>query len=194
MVLRVIGLTGPAGCGKSTIAAGCVAEWPELYTEYAFSWPIKRMLQALCGEDVRGGRPDPKWDEESFKTLNLMHEVTDRLPSVRYALQTLGTEWGRETIHNDIWLLAAEKALCAVTTPFVIVSDVRFDNEAMWVHQQGGRILEVRRTAQKPLQGPEGDHASEAGLTVQANGFILNYGTVKESCVALHEYASFLLT
>lgn len=102
--------------------------------------------------------------------------------TAREALQKLGTEYGR-AMHEDVWVRyaidAAQRVLSgghrytreigvrvdpAVAAPRgVVISDVRFDNEALAIRASGGWVLRVNRSG-AGLRGIAGAHASEAGL------------------------------
>lgn len=82
--------------------------------------------------------------------------------TVRYALQTLGTEWGRNLIGQEIWLQAARKHIAwlqASGAPGITCDDVRFDNEAELIQELGGVVIELVRPDSVRM-----DHVSEAGV------------------------------
>lgn len=110
--------------------------------------------------------------------------------SPRVMLQALGTEWGREAVHEDIWInaLIAQartllhedgntkeweydplKGLTRQDKPRkaargVVVSDVRFSNELAAIRAEGGSIIRVVRPATDSQAQETGiaGHASEA--------------------------------
>jgi len=95
---------------------------------------------------------------------DLKEEPIDGLGvSPRYLMQTLGTEWGRDTIHPDLWLRAAERHLEIINGP-VVVPDIRMGNEAAWIRQQDGFVWHVRRPG---VSTPEGGHKTEQRLQVE---------------------------
>ena len=162
---RLIALTGPAGCGKSTAAAVLEAEgWVRL----RFAWPLKAMLAAFY--DVTGVPPEEaarriEGDLKEKRDWHLCGETP------RHAMQTLGTEWGRACMGRDFWVhawrLAAIGALEAGDR--VVVEDCRFANEAAAVRALGGRVVGLHRPGLAPH--PSG-HASEAG--VEPDGWVVN--------------------
>ena len=83
----------------------------------------------------------------------------------RYLLQTLGTDWARKLITEDIWMLMLRERLVKdmeeKATPMVI-DDLRFPNEAMMVRELGGEVRELRRRGFKPSND---NHVSESGLS-----------------------------
>ena len=145
----VLALAGRAGAGKSTLAAELVAQHG--YTLLKFAAPLKSMLAALglSEEEIEGAR------KESPSAL-----LGGATP--RYAMQTLGTEWGRSLINADLWVHAwrrqAEQILADGGR--VVVDDCRFFNELDAVLQLGGVAVRLLRP------GPVivGAHQSEREL------------------------------
>lgn len=142
----LIGLHGKARSGKDTVASFILAARGGYI--YSFADPIRAMLLPL-GVDMR----DPYWlarKEEDIPAINA---------SPRRLMQTLGTEWGRSLIHPELWLTLATQRLINAG-PGMIVSDVRFENEAEWVRSKRGRIIHIER----PDAQAVAEHASEAGV------------------------------
>lgn len=92
----------------------------------------------------------------------------------RFTMQTLGTEWGRSIIGNDIWLNAWENKMSQ--HPKVVVDDARFHNEVGLVQDLGGTIIRVTRDA----AGQNGDlHVSEVNIPhLDADVHVHNGGTI----------------
>lgn len=111
---------------------------------------------------------DPFWTENKENEIPLFGR------SVRYIMQTLGTEWGRELIHPDIWVKLAECVLFE-RGERMIISDVRFDNEVEFIREHGGVILHVTRTSAPEVEA----HASEAGIRMSSMDlYVANDGTI----------------
>lgn len=159
----LIGLTGRARAGKDTVADFLVAALGGY--RYAFADPIRSMLVPL-GVNLA----DPYWDgrkEEIIPALGV---------SPRRLMQTLGTDWGRELINPDLWLLMAQQRLLHYG-PGMIVSDVRFNNEAEWIRKHGGKIIHVHR----PVAVSVESHVSEQGVDRSQEDILLfNTGTLEE--------------
>jgi Deoxynucleotide monophosphate kinase len=152
----LIGLAGRAGSGKTTVANYLSGRHG--FLAYAFASPIKQALSAMCrltDEQLEG--------EAKEETIDWLGR------SPRFLMQTLGTEWGRALVHRDIWLLLAERHLAGARErwagyrrgkPFsMVLSDVRFENEAAWIRERGGIVAHVVRDS-----GRRSGHASEAGV------------------------------
>ena len=122
----LIGLTGPAGVGKTS-----VAEYLEYHVDYkiiSFAGPLKRMLEQIT---------DPS---AIYGSLTEKNRPRDELGgrSGRYAMQTLGTEWGREMMCSDLWVKAwrynyakhlAYVEAMSLPHDLVVVDDIRFPEE-----------------------------------------------------------------
>ena len=91
--------------------------------------------------------------------------------SPREAYQFFGTEVGRAT-RETLWLDEAQRVVDACDT--LIITDVRFDNEAEWVKAQGGTVVKIIRDD----AGDVNTHSSEAGVSPYYYSTILvNDGT-----------------
>lgn len=163
MKKSIIGLAGQARVGKDT-AAALILQQTRGY-RYSFAEPIRQMLKAL-GVDMSL----PYWMENKEETIPWLGVSPRRL------MQTLGTEWGREMISDRIWLQMAEHVL-RQNGPGMVITDVRFDNEAEWVRENGGIVVHVRRGAAPKVEA----HASEAGVRVVDGDFVVyNNGTIAD--------------
>lgn len=95
----------------------------------------------------------------------------------RIFLQRLGTEWGRERIHPEIWVEAwrhnlALEAVEHFGDEIIVADDCRFENEARAIRAEGGKIVRVERPGSGSASGAA--HASENGvrpdITIQNDG------------------------
>lgn len=156
----IIGLAGLARSGKDTIADFLMAD-PifSRYSRYSFATPIKDMI--LAGLDLA--------DKEEAKA-ELLYGCT-----YRSIAQTLGTEWGRECIHPDLWVKIAERRCAGQNT---IITDVRFENEAEFV-RANGILVHIDRLDQKHID--ESFHKSESGVVAKHGDYkILNHGDLND--------------
>lgn len=161
MKYPVIGIAGKARTGKDTAAAMLLEEFGGY--RYAFADPIRGMLKAI-GVDMS----QKLWQDLKEEPIELLGGK-----SPRYLMQTLGTEWGRLMVDKDIWLKLAGHYLTH-TGPGMIISDVRFANEAAWVREQGGLIIHLDR----PTAAKVREHESESGVPVEkGDAQILNEST-----------------
>jgi len=96
---------------------------------------------------------DPYWQARKEQVIPALGVSPRRL------MQTLGTEWGRQLINPDLWLILAKQLLLNYG-PGMVIADVRFENEAAWVREQGGRVIHIERPDNVTVEA----HASEAGI------------------------------
>lgn len=163
----VIAFTGKAGAGKSTCADHLIAKHG--FQRIKFASALKAMLRTFLA--YRGASPnvikemiEGSWKETPSPFLN------DRTP--RHAMQTLGTQWGRECLHPDIWVDTERDHL----PPFgrFVCDDCRFPNEADMVRATGGKIVQVLRRGLA-----QGTHESETHA-LKADYFMMNTGTIAD--------------
>lgn len=145
---QVIAITGLAGSGKSTIAQMLGARGFKLVK---FADPLKEMLKVI------GLGPAELEGERKALPCKLL---LGRSP--RHAMQTLGTEWGRHQIHDDLWcsIWRSRTKQWLLDGHNVVCDDCRFENEVRAVQDLGGQIWNVRR----PGLRSAGNHSSEAGI------------------------------
>jgi len=179
----LIGITGRKGSGKDTLAAMFVtlAESRGIpAAQITFAGPIKSFCAEVFG-----------WSEDQINGDSRLREVPDqryemspeaqsehgqRFLSPRIALQQLGTEWGR-AMNPDIWArLGVRRAeeMLESTHSLIVISDVRFPNEANAISAAGGYMI-------RKGGGAEGDgHASEAHVdSIEVDGMIPFCDTVE---------------
>lgn len=150
----LIGFAGPARSGK-TYMANRVKEHikPGYSTIISFADPIKDMLSVLIGSDAK---------DDSTKELphkNLCNQT------IRKAMQTLGTEWGRNLIGQDIWVNALERRIKLSGASVVIIPDVRFDSEAEMIFKNNGKVFCISQNKELHAEISESNHISESGLS-----------------------------
>lgn len=163
----LIGLTGKARCGKDTIAEYLQAEYGLF--QLAFASPIKDGLEAMIGLT-----PDQLDGEDKEKVITAIGL------SPRQLMQSLGTEWGRTVTTPNLWLLLMQeqlKYLYGELERSAVVSDIRFDDEALLIRSMGGVVVHVNRD-NAPAVNP---HISEAGIYRSGHDMVIsNNGTIAE--------------
>lgn len=163
----LIGLCGLAGSGKSTIADTLVLSYG--FRRHRFAGPLKDMLKAI-------GLTDAHVDGE-LKTLPC--ELLGN-NSPRFAMQTLGTEWGRTFMGPNFWVnLARDRVRRDLESGHsVVLDDVRFQSEVDMVHELHGKVVRVERPGLKA-----GSHVSEA-LAFEPDVTIRNNHTLESLRIA----------
>lgn len=167
MKIKLLGLTGLAGCGKDTIAR-IMSENSTNIELYALADPLKKAASSIFNIPL-----------DSFYNQNLKEMVEPYWDlSPREMLQKLGTEACRNVFGEDIWLKSGESYIKDLLNKgkTVIVTDIRFDNEAQWIKDNGGIIIEIQRDNLKKQE--KHNHSSEQGISIEK--FILkNNGTLE---------------
>lgn len=165
----LIGLAGLARSGKTTAAN----HLEDIYgfQLYAFADPLRDGLM-----NILNLTPCDFDDDRKERTI----EWLGRSP--RELMQTLGTDWGRNMVHPDLWLLLAKQNLdnfgqAYENAPGFVISDLRFENEADFVRKHGGIILHILRSDAAEVN----PHASESGIGIQDNDLVLhNNGSLED--------------
>ena len=160
----IIGIAGKAGSGKDTVGKMLVEHYG--FKRLAFADRIKDTLHDL-------GIAEPSRDaKESL--------IFGRTFSYRQAMHTLGD--GFRAMDPNFWIqqVTAQVGLY----PRVVVTDVRFDHEALTLKSLGGIIFEMRGR-QADMNGLE-RHVTEQGLKcVIPDASFWNRGTLDELREAL---------
>lgn len=158
MPVRVIGLTGLAGSGKSTVADRLVSAHG--FRREKFAGPLKDMMRALglTEAEIEGDRKELPSDALCGATP-------------RWGMQSIGTEWGRKMIHPDLWVSAWKRR---ASVGLVVADDCRFANEFAAVRELGGIVIRVEREGVSI-----GAHASEQEMSaLTPDAVIANNGSI----------------
>lgn len=205
----IIGFCGQAGSGKDTSADFLVKN--DLFVKVAFADPLKRICQEvydftddqLWGPSTSRNAPDKRYPRKRVMkelAFGVFHEEETEWEYLtpRYALQKLGTEWGRDCYDNtwvDLALRIHDKlqkgdcyydaksglrfttSMVSWATPKkdVVISDVRFKNEIDAIRKAGGIVIKLLRG--EGLEGAAGQHKSETelqGIPLESFDFIID--------------------
>lgn len=178
--MEIIALSGYARSGKDETAKVLVEEFG--FQRVAFADKLRDMLYQLnpyvLGIFDGMGRP-----HTVIRQLQMVideygwngYKETMFGDEIRRLLQRLGTEAGRETLWDTIWIDAAFAGL--PDDAKIVITDCRFKNEAKAVEERGGSIWRISRKG----VGPANAHPSETGL----DGYdfrvnIVNNGTLEQ--------------
>lgn len=165
--MELIGLSGYARSGKDEAAKVLVDKYE--FTRVAFADKLREVLYAL--NPVITIKPYHNWgvDPPNGYTRVFLKEVIDVYgwdsyketefgDEIRRLLQRLGTEAGKELLGDSIWVDAALTGHPADAK--IVVTDVRFPNEAERIKSLGGIVVRVNRPGVKAANA----HSSEVAL------------------------------
>jgi len=142
----LIGITGYAQHGKDSSGDVLVKEYG--FTKYAFANQLKELALEI----------NPYVDSEYTTRLYQLvqdqgWEEAKKNPEVRRFLQVLGTSV-RDIVGEDAWIRALVTQMTADGNwdrqgpgygAAVVITDVRFPNEAEFIHKFGGELWRVKR-------------------------------------------------
>lgn len=176
----IIGLVGFAGSGKGTVADMLVKK--HKFNKLAFADSVKDATAAIFGWPrhlLEGDTDESREFREKiddFWSARLKREVTPR-----WALQIMGTEAGRNSFHESIWIYATEARMAVHEN--VVLADVRFPNEVKFIRDRGGFVIRV-------IRGDDPDWFETALMqnTLSYRSFILdsNKKTMEEIFPEIH--------
>jgi hypothetical protein len=171
-VKKIIGLSGYAGSGKDEAARALIARG---WLRVAFADPLRECLLAL-NPIIAESHPSAAGPYRLRECVERHGwQVAKQYSEVRQLLQRMGTEVGREIIDNNLWLNIAARTIDASSVPGVVITDVRFSNEARFIHERGGLIVRISRPG---IVAPNG-HISEA-MPFEPDAVIQNSGTIEQ--------------
>ena len=164
----LFGFCGYAGAGKDTLAALLIRH--NNFERRAFADPMRTMLyhmNPLVVSYTESGQPDLKRVRELVDTYGW--DYAKRTSEIRDLLQRLGTEGGRDVLGRDVWV----NALFEKPYEDLVITDVRFPNEADEIHNRGGTIVRIIR----PDVRPPNSHSSEFSYQDE-DQVLYNKGTI----------------
>lgn len=160
-----IALSGKARSGKDTIATYLIRRYG--FTKISLAQPIKDALAAML-------TPVPGI-EAYLDDANKEAIIPPLGMSFRRLAQTLGSEWGRVLIRPDIWIILADlsmkKEQASHPEARFVITDVRFGNEAVYVHNNHFDHWWVQRdTVHYQVES----HPSEQGISEMDCDFMIS--------------------
>jgi hypothetical protein len=143
-----IGLCGKKGSGKSFVAENMRDTRDAKILRFADILKDMMRVMGFSEGQINGDLKEVACDMLNGKTP-------------RYAMQTLGTEWGRNLLHENIWV---DMLVAKVNKErgVVVVDDVRFPNEIKAIRDNGGVVAWIERAS---IYDGEDEHASETSVS-----------------------------
>lgn len=187
--MKLIALCGAAGAGKDTVAdmlpARKLAFADTLYAEVAAAWGVEQHVLRR-----RETKERPSWllcidccEDENFCRFAAgtdsgicdINEWSARPRSPRQILQWWGDYRRAQDPGYFVWRLARE---LLEETDDVVITDVRFPNEAAMVRQLGGQIWQIKRPGYEA--GGTGHASDTAGDEFAPDRVIRNEGGLED--------------
>ena len=162
----IIGLSGYAQSGKDSTAELLCLNYD--YERRAFADPIRHAMMRL----------NPKLDSITRLAEHVDDygwDVAKHNPEVRRLLQVFGTEVGRKMFGDDVWIKLALRDLRPEDR--IVISDVRFPNEAEAIKKLGGSVWRINRHNHSAINGHASEHAMD---NYMFNHVIYNDGTLDD--------------
>lgn len=189
---RLIGIHGPAGVGKDTLALAIQEQYSYNLTQIrSFAAPLKRATQNKYGLTDEAIWGNAKEDIHPFWGI-----------SSRVAQQFEGTEATRDIIHPDFWLARFIGALDGIIESYhmpvneqtvVVIPDLRFQNEYDMLVNNNAMIIDMSKSpVHRPIKNGIANHRSETTLNLHAKDQtyeVINDGNLTQ----LREKASWIL-
>ena len=162
----VIGFAGKARSGKDTAGKYLVDEYQ--FLRYSFAQPLKDATKIMF-----------HLTDKQIENKEKAAEPWGRSPRELY--QKVGTDIARN-IDVNVWVKGAEIFKNDNPGRSIVITDVRFSDEAYWIRDQGGIVVYLQSETRGIYEN--GEHSSENGMKGDDVDIIIqNDGTIN----ALHE-------
>ena len=171
----VVGFAGLRGSGKSTIAEVFCEELRGAgvaVMRIAFADRVKDVATALVGSD--------QWGKE-----DLLYGGSDW--DMRELLMRFGTEFVRDALGEYFWIDVVAQQVLEQGSSVVVIDDVRFLNEYVFVRTLGIGVLIERSVVSKEYNGI---HRSEMPDALGIPDVVSNDGSVSDAVRKVREIVS----
>lgn len=170
---HIIGLYSPVPqSGKSTVAK-MLGE--RNYARRAFAGPLKAMIRSLF---LNLYSTSDIYMADDYKERQLPYFAETDKVTPRRLMQTLGTEWGRDLISQDLWVKAAMSHNSVDPEGRYVFDDMRFPNEFEAIKARGGVCWHISRPQNAKITTI---HRSEGSLVDHKfDAYIDNRGTIDD--------------
>jgi hypothetical protein len=169
----VIGLSGYAGVGKNTIAEEFVRN--DRFEQRGFADALKEILYEL-NPTINVDLPHDRL-QDIVDTFGW--EKAKKIPEIRQLLQRLG-DGCRKSLGEDIFINTLFNQPHKAN---LIISDLRYENEALEIRRRGGYVIRVER----PGIGPVNSHSSEK-LDFEADFTVSNNKSPADAYLEIKEF------
>jgi hypothetical protein len=168
----LVGFAGTAGIGKSTLAT-LVSGWCNGII-IPYSKPLKESLVKLTGLSM-----------DYFTDIELKEKIMPGLGKTpRQIMQLFGTEFVRNMIASDFWIWRMKQEFEKHQDKNIFIDDIRFNNEAQLIRDNGGIIIHLIRKYEKVTK--ESDHISELPITKHKWDMVFDISNQLPTISAMH--------
>jgi hypothetical protein len=165
---NIIGFHGPAFSGKDTAASAIKKTYPDTEV-FAFAGPLKEACKILFNFS----------DAQLYDPI-LKEQIDKRWgKSPRQILQWLGTDILRNMINEDFFIMNMRQRIEDSEADNIVISDVRFDNEAEFIRSLEGKVVKIERNGAKTTE--HSGHITEKGISPNLiNAIVKNDTSIEE--------------
>lgn len=169
----IIALYSPRpGIGKSTVAQHLANRWG--YTVMSFATPLKLMAHVLLSQLGYSCEGIQRMLYGEDKELIIPELKT----TPRHIMRALGTEFGRQCIHPDLWIKIADVQMQQALLQGaigIVFDDLRFSNEAAFLRSQDAELWLIDGPARTTS---DASHVSDGSLNA---GFTFDHTILNDS-------------
>jgi energy-coupling factor transporter ATP-binding protein EcfA2 len=187
---KLLGVSGKLGSGKDTFAELIAKQLPNIVERHALADNLRLITEIITG--VKMTLTHKKGEPFCNEVYNYTQDQKNIfLPqynrTIGECLQQIGTDLFRDSFDSDIWVKSFFNEELYQKLEFgriIVIPDVRFKNEAVYILDQGGYLirlegdpLDVRKNTTRNL-----NHPSETNLDDYTNfsSIIYNDKGIKE--------------
>ena len=176
----IIGLSGYARSGKDEVAKILVEDYG--YKRVAFADKIRELLLETNPQVKDGFRVESVVGAYGWDKAKVL------FPEIRNLLQRLGVG-ARNTFGDEFWVSQVFHSMDK--TSDYVITDVRFENEAMMLKLMGGQLWRIKRPGVEPVN----NHVSEHDLDgYKVDKILKNEGTLEELRTLVRSRMEFTLS
>lgn len=169
-ITMIIGISGKIGSGKDTCASYLVQNYS--FQQRSFAYNLKHVVSIITGTPL----------EDQFTIDGKNKHLSQFNRTIGELQQYIGTELFRNQLHTDTWVMSLMNTINP--KDLVVISDVRFPNEADAIIERGGIVIRLEGDPAKIRENSNRDltHISETALDnyPRFHTVIHNIGTVDE--------------
>lgn len=137
---KIIAFTGLAGAGKDTSAeflAKCLLNNNKSIVYMSFASPLKDVCELMFD-----------FKHAQLHTLEGKETIDERWGiTPRHALQSVG--FNLRQLNKDVFVINMKNRINNVKEDYVLITDLRYDNEAEFIKSMNGTIIHIKRKTDK---------------------------------------------